>query len=314
MRITRSASGGMVPGTGSGDHVPALLEPGEAIVPRYLVPLVAPILRSHHVPGFAAGGLVASPSGFSFTGTGSIAAEFAAALKQWAADIAKQTASQITTSINYARGVAGAAAQGQGYGTGGLLGTFTATAGGPSGAGAAPPGAPGYNAAAWNAAVSNAANNTTPAQSVQQQMQSYLQTIQSFGKDLGTLGKQGLNKSLVSQLVAAGPAQGDALAQSILGDPSGARGANKLWQQIKTASQRLGGAAAGALYGGHPSTSGGSFAAGAVTVNVNVGGAGSSGNLTAAQIKQITAQVQAALLKQAKRNRSTGVALPGKNA
>ena len=50
---------------------------------------------------------------------------FAAALKQWAADIAKQTASQITTSINYARGVAGAAAQGQGYGTGGLLGTFT---------------------------------------------------------------------------------------------------------------------------------------------------------------------------------------------
>ena len=140
MLVPGFAPGGMVPGTGSGDHVPALLEPGEAVVPRYLVPLIAPILRSHHVPGFAAGGLVATPSGFSFTGTGSIAAEFAAALKQWAADIAKQTASQITTSINYARGVASAAAQGQGYGTAGLLGTFTATAGGPSGAGRSPRG------------------------------------------------------------------------------------------------------------------------------------------------------------------------------
>ena len=42
-----------------------------------------------------------------------------------------------------------------------------------------------------------------------------------------------------------------------------------LWQQISTASQKLGGTAAGALYGGHPSTSGGQYSAG--TVNVNGG-------------------------------------------
>ena len=87
-----------------------------------------------------------------------------------------------------------------------------------------------------------------------------------------------------------------------------------MWQQISTASQKLGGTAAGALYGGHPSTSGGQYSAGSVTVNVNVGGAGSSVNLTTAQISQITAQVQAALLKQAKRNRKTNVTLPGKGA
>ena len=134
------AAGFLVPGTGSGDHMPALLEPGEAVVPKFLVPLIAPILKSHHVPGFQSGGIVTGPGGFSFSGGGSLAAEFAAGLKQWAADIAKQTASQITTSVNYARGVSSAALAGQGYGTQGLISGFNVGTGGPSGVGAAPPG------------------------------------------------------------------------------------------------------------------------------------------------------------------------------
>ena len=140
---------------------------------------------------------------------------------------------------------------------------------------------------------------------------------QSFSKDLGTLGKQGLNKSIISQLIAAGPAAGGCArpVDPVRGGGRDGRrpGVNALWQQIQAASARLGGAAAGALYGGHPTTSGGQYSAGAVTVNVNVGGL-ARGNLTTAQINQITAKVQAALLKQAKRNRQTGVALPGKNA
>lgn len=45
-------TGGLVPGSGFGDIVPAMLEPGEAIVPRNLVPLIAPVLAMHGVPGF----------------------------------------------------------------------------------------------------------------------------------------------------------------------------------------------------------------------------------------------------------------------
>jgi hypothetical protein len=51
----RMARGGLVPGQGRGDTVPAMLEPGEAVVPRHLVPSVAPYLRSRGVPGFATG-------------------------------------------------------------------------------------------------------------------------------------------------------------------------------------------------------------------------------------------------------------------
>ena len=53
-----AAEGWHVPGYGGGDTVPAMLEPGEAVVPKHLVPAVAPFLGAHHVPGFAAGGKV----------------------------------------------------------------------------------------------------------------------------------------------------------------------------------------------------------------------------------------------------------------
>src|SRR6185437_6609869 len=45
-------------GYGGGDIVPALLEPGEAVVPKNLVGSVAPILKAHGVPGFASGGVM----------------------------------------------------------------------------------------------------------------------------------------------------------------------------------------------------------------------------------------------------------------
>lgn len=52
------ASGGRVPGTGNGDTVPAMLTPGEAVIPKRLVPLFAGQLAAHGVPGFASGGRV----------------------------------------------------------------------------------------------------------------------------------------------------------------------------------------------------------------------------------------------------------------
>ena len=41
------------------------------------------------------------------------------------------------------------------------------------------------------------------------------------------------------------------------------------------------------------------------------GGGGGGVHLSTAQVKQVTAQVQAALLRQAKTNRRTGITLPG---
>ena len=228
---------------------------------------------------------------------------------------AKTIASQIAADVNFARNVAVAAVAGQGYGTQGLISGYTVDTPASTGAGAVPPGHPGYNAAAWNAAAAYAASNATPAPSVQDQMKAYLGTEQSFSTDLGSLSKQGLSKALISQLIAAGPTQGDALAQSILGGAGGVKGANSLWNQINAASQKLGGSASQAMYGQHLGPSGGAYSGGAINVNVNVGGGASSGvSLTTAQINQITAQVQAALLKQAKRNRQTGTSLPGKKA
>src|SRR6185312_5908332 len=87
-------------------------------------------------------------------------------------------------------------------------------------------------------------------------MQSYLGSIRSFTGDVRTLRKQHLAGGIMSQLIAAGPVQGDLLAQSILqgGGTSGKSGVsqvNQLWAQIGKASNALGAQAAMSKYGGH---------------------------------------------------------------
>jgi hypothetical protein len=56
------AAGWRVPGYGGGDKWPALLEGGEAVVPKHLVSAIAPFLAAHRVPGFAAGGIAGQKS------------------------------------------------------------------------------------------------------------------------------------------------------------------------------------------------------------------------------------------------------------
>ena len=85
--------------------------------------------------------------------------------------------------------------------------------------------------------------------SVQEQMGSYLQAMQSFQGDMGKLAKGGLQKRLLSQLYAAGPIQGDAEAQSIMGGAGGIKAANQLWNQINSTATKLGVQAIGAQYG-----------------------------------------------------------------
>ena len=50
-------------GTPGRDSVPILAMPGEAVVPAHLTPMVAPLLKAHGVPGFAAGGIVPGYAG-----------------------------------------------------------------------------------------------------------------------------------------------------------------------------------------------------------------------------------------------------------
>ena len=371
-------SGYRVPGYGGGDTVPAMLEPGEAVVPKHLVPQLAPFLGANKVPGFAAGGLaglgifeydtgksiqalaqavsgLAASLGANGAGAPMPAAaqkvfnaydatlpkgiwgQFASQMLQGLIDgvknaphetakMAKALVSQVTQAVTYGQGVAAAAKQGGGYNPWGggstLLGTFgnfatpTTTAQGQN----------------YQYYTDQAAAGGGQTLSVQQQMGDYLQAMKSFQGDLGKLSKAGLNKNLMQQLIAAGPLQGDQEAQSILGGAGGAGAANKLWNQIGKAANQLGTSTAGNIYGGgkgvkipvHADTAAAQAAINqihgkSVVISVSLdfgghgggGGAGGGVHLSTAQVKQVTAQVQAALLKQAKTNRRTGVSLPG---
>jgi len=199
--------------------------------------------------------------------------------------------------------------------------------------------------------------------------------MKSFSADIKSLGKEGLNKSVLGQIINAGPITGDALAQSILSGPGGVGAVNALWKQIGQMAQQLGITAAGALYGQLPPAlqheltkaagkadktaasggAGGTAASGltggtatidvtasgiagiqskinaihgkTVTIDVKLdfsaggGGAGGGGaaggagggviELTPAQISRITSLIQTRMLEQAKRNRRTGLTLPG---
>jgi len=415
MRLRAGAQAGMrIPGYGGGDIFPAMLEPGEAVVPKHLVSAVAPFLGAHNVPGFAAGGFAGLPiygpmrywlgSGMAQWnpallamleqqmqgtqgGSGvphmpvtgphplmrslgihpgapvhgvspqrehlidtlisqlgrdmknskdlknisvSIIDGIAAGMKNigpGAQKIAQQLVSRISQEIKYAQGVAQAAAYGQGYdpsgkGTG-IFGNMNLTS--PSGLTAAQmhpagPGTKGFNAKDWNAYVAAYAQGdpTQQAQSVQDQMKDYLKTEQSFAKDIAKLRKGHLNKAVLAQLIAAGPQQGDALAQSILGGQGGVKSVNKLWSQIQKASKGLGAQAAMGQYGGTlaPNLKSGTFVNNNVSIHISMsgGGKGDLADLSTKELNALVAKIQAALLKQAKRNRKTGIRQTGKTA
>jgi hypothetical protein len=430
LRITTGQHGFRVPGTGTGDIFPALLEPGELVVPRSLVAAGAVDHLRGKIPGYAAGGYIGttvSEGGFrqvveqaiapdmtamaqslasvlqsaitpdrvpggiaagqsasaaqaaamgaaftpdmpilrsavnkvldsfekTFASMGNPWGKFATQLLDGLLDSIKDPAAetkamaqalvkQVTTEVQYGQSVASNTVQGLN------LAGMTVPAPGavqvPTSAAA--PGSKGYSPATWNAYVAAYANDalpggtnyTAPAQSVQQQMKSYLGSIQSFSKDLAKLTKDHLSKGVEQQIISAGPVQGDALAQSILSGGQGSVNAvNKLWNQIGTASNSLGMSAAQDIYGPIKGATGKNVKVGAtadlsgvhdlqnaidglkgktVTVHVNVttsSGSGSGVSLSTADIKQITQGVQAELLKQAQRNTKTGIQLKSKN-
>ena len=131
VRAPGMQTGGLVPGTGSGDIMPSMLRgPGEAMVPRRLVPLVSPILAAHNVPGFgampksasthfAAGGIVphmlgfpdprGCPGAWGTTFAFTLIDGITKALNQaGAAKIAQALVSKIAQEVQYARSTASA--------------------------------------------------------------------------------------------------------------------------------------------------------------------------------------------------------------
>ena len=226
--------------------------------------------------------------------------------------LANALVKQIQTEIAYANSTSASIVSGLNLGSMQVPAASTAGSSTP-----AAPGTPGYNASAWNNYIANYSASSQAGlngpvaqpQSVQQQMQSYLGSIQQFSTDVGTLSKGHLNKALLQQIISAGPTQGDALAQSIIGGQGGIAAVNNLYSKINTAANKFGMMAAGSVYGGHVSSGSVGATVNNVSVNVSIGGGGSALDLSSAQIKTLTADIQAALLKQAKRNRKTGVTL-----
>jgi len=225
--------------------------------------------------------------------------------------MAQAMVNKVATEVNYAKNLSSSTVSGLNFGSMSNLATPTTTAGGQP-----------YQYYIDQQSVANGGTL-----SVQQQMGDYLQSIQSFQGDVGTLSKGGLNKTLLKQLLAAGPVQGDAEAQSILSGAGGVKGANSLYNQIQAASNKLGIAGGQAVYGygqGKTVQAGAKVTGTAqvhqlqsaisslhgktVTIKVNVdAGGGSSGT----SIDQIVAQVEKKFLQQAKRNRKTGLQLQG---
>jgi hypothetical protein len=257
-------------------------------------------------------------------------------IKETAAQ-ATAVVNQVKTEIGYGQGVAAAAKQGGGYNPWGggqtLLGTMT------SGLATPTTTAMGTPYSYYTDQANIAAGGTV---SMQQQMGDYLQAEQSFGGDLGKLSKGRLNKNLMQHILAAGPLQGDQMAQSILSGQGGIGAMNKLWSQIGAESNKLGVQGMESVYGmpkglqdsmnqlhGKSVTAAanvqGQAAVNAlrnsinslenktvtIKLNVEVGGAGggTAETFSPQQINEITSKVQSALLKQAKRNRQTGMRL-----
>jgi hypothetical protein len=153
---------------------------------------------------------------------------------------------------------------------------------------------------------------------VQTQMKSYADSLKTFGGDIRSMTKGGLNKDLLKQMIAAGPVQGDALAQSIQQGPGGIKAVNSLYASIQKMSRGIGAQAAGAVFGGTlaPNLKSGTFVNNNVSISVNLSGGKGGGDLqlSNAQISQLIAIIQKKLLQQAKRNTKTGVKLPGKGS
>ena len=63
MSAIKFSSGGIVPGPGTGDVVPALLEPGETVVDKGRSRMLAPAFKAAGVPGYAGGGIIGGIGG-----------------------------------------------------------------------------------------------------------------------------------------------------------------------------------------------------------------------------------------------------------
>jgi hypothetical protein len=357
-----SQTGRFIPGYGGGDIVPAMLEPGELVVPKHLVGSVTPMLTGK-IPGFAAGGVAGGVMGFETM----LNAAFHG-------DSVQNTLRQIldnlmaATIASHSQGVSGFLQHGTGGGAGpgkspgGNLPTLSqaatqamqayqaaAHAGGKQfsvevlkglmdGIKNAGPAAKAAAAALLNKlqqemayAKGTAANmaaglnfggmNVDPATGsgpVQTQMQSYAASLKAFSADIKSMSKGGLNKDLLKQMIAAGPVQGDALAQSISQGPGGIKAVNQLYSQIQHLSKGIGAQAAGAVYGGSiaPNMKSGTIVNNNVSVNISMGSGmgGDLASLSPKALKSLMEQIQRELLKQAHRNRKTGTTVKGKGA
>lgn len=132
------SSGGRLGGFGGGDVVPALLEPGEAVVDKYKTKKYAALFAAMGVPGFASGGVIGSaidigkmllaattgnPTAFinALTdmtgGTGGAAGEFAAMIATLPVAMMKKAVSAIWSSITSASKMTMQAQAGPGGGT-----------------------------------------------------------------------------------------------------------------------------------------------------------------------------------------------------
>ena len=95
------ARGGKLSGYGGGDRIPALLEAGEAVVPKHLVPEIEGWAAANRIPGFAAGGKV----GAGIPETGGFSIPNPIDIIQKGVDIVKKVAAPVVGFVSDLPGV-----------------------------------------------------------------------------------------------------------------------------------------------------------------------------------------------------------------
>jgi hypothetical protein len=114
----------LIPGYGGGDKHIIAVEGGETVVPKHLTPAVAPLMKAHNVPGFAAGGLIPNYSG-GFAGMAPLAPNFNKAfIGQFTTAMETSMTAQMKTAIAAAKAAAAAASGGLGVAATGPLQTY----------------------------------------------------------------------------------------------------------------------------------------------------------------------------------------------
>jgi TP901 family phage tail tape measure protein len=239
------ASGGKVPGTGNSDSVLAMLTPGEAVIPKHLVPLFADALKAHGVPGFASGGVVGGRLTAEQSRGLTVADTYMSGVVTTLSKIASEQSAAVKAIQTYYSGHSAASREReistqsrQLTNLANKLTTLTSQ----HNAAVSYQSSVQSNLSGYGALSGLTVDPFQKGGGLSSQLQAKLAQLNKFSGAIGQLKKAGLSKTLLQQVVAMGPDDGYTYAQAMLS------GGSSIIKQINTAEGAITSAAGGVAH------------------------------------------------------------------